>query len=282
MATTPHLTRYASQDVTLLGDARRPGGVTLAFTERTGGCSQAPYASLNLGDACGDDPAAVSRNRKRVLDALGVGSLAPLLVNPRQVHGATVLVVDDNAPEAVAAVQGQAREGADAIVCVVPNVPVLLCFADCVPVILAAEGGFAVIHSGWKGTMARISARALRVLTSQLGCTAADVCCYIGPHVAAQSYEVSPEMAAQFAEAFGPDVIVGERNLDLGHAVRMTLEQEGVRPEAISDDCPDTARTTDRFFSYRAENGMCGRHGAVAVMTSSDDGGHEGEVSTHA
>lgn len=48
------------------------------------------------------------------------------------------------------------------------NVPVLLCFADCVPVVLVAPGGFAVVHSGWKGTIARISAKA---------CQAALRCC---------------------------------------------------------------------------------------------------------
>ena len=53
------LTRQTSCGVTLLSDETRPGGVTLAFTERTGGASSAPYASLNLGSRCGDDPAHV-------------------------------------------------------------------------------------------------------------------------------------------------------------------------------------------------------------------------------
>ena len=53
----PSLTRYVANGVTLLGDTSRPGGVTFAFTERTGGVSKAPYASLNLGSRCGDDPA---------------------------------------------------------------------------------------------------------------------------------------------------------------------------------------------------------------------------------
>ena len=48
------LTRQTSGGVTLLTDESRPGGVTLAFTERTGGASSTPYASLNLGARCGD------------------------------------------------------------------------------------------------------------------------------------------------------------------------------------------------------------------------------------
>ena len=66
----PSLTRYVANGVTLLGDTSRPGGVTFAFTERTGGVSKAPYASLNLGSRCGDDPACVAENRARALAAL--------------------------------------------------------------------------------------------------------------------------------------------------------------------------------------------------------------------
>ena len=56
--------------VTLVGGAS--GRVHLAFTERTGGVSKAPYESLNLGTHVGDDPVVVAENRRRVLAALGV------------------------------------------------------------------------------------------------------------------------------------------------------------------------------------------------------------------
>ena len=277
MVATPHLTRSTCQGVTLLGDARRPSGVSLAFTERTGGVSAAPFASLNLGDACGDDPAAVAENRRRVLVALGAEHLAGRLVNPKQVHGVDVVLIAEGTPEAVARAQREAREGADAVVCVAHDVPVLICVADCVPIVLVAEGGFAVVHSGWRGTEKRIVARALEVLVAQLGCTPHDVLCYVGPHIAAASYEISTELAACLASEFGAGVLVGERNFDLGAAVRTTLVEAGVPEEAIYDSDTDTATNTDRFFSYRADAGGCGRQGALAVMLSDDDE-HDGEV----
>lgn len=276
MATTPHMTRSAHEAVTLLGDACRPGGVTLAFTERTGGVSAHPFASLNLCDYCGDAPEAVAENRRRVLEAMGAGHLAARLVSPLQVHGTDVLVIDEGGDEAVARAQRLAREGVDAVVCVVRDVPVLLCYADCVPVVLVADGGFAVVHSGWRGTEGCISARALEQLVARLGCAPQDVRCYVGPHIAAASYEVSAELAERLAARFGRDVLVGERHLDLGAAVRATLVEAGVPAEAICDECPDTATTTDRFFSYRAEGGSCGRHGALAVMPGKTDASSEG------
>lgn len=275
MAITPHLTRYASQDVTLLGDVRRPGGVTLAFTERTGGYSLPPYASLNLGDACGDDERVVVANRRRLLGALGVSHLAPRLVNPRQVHGSEVLVITEGTDAAVARAQAASREGADAIVCAAADVPVLLCFADCVPVVLVADGAFAVVHSGWRGTIVRIAARALEQLCEVAGCTPSDVLCYVGPHIGADDYEVHADLAARFVSEFGPEVAIDGCHLDLGRAVRQTLVECGMTLGQISDECPSTASCTRRFFSFRAEGGTCGRIGAIAVLASDADEGSD-------
>lgn len=264
----PSLTRYVANGVTLLGDTSRPGGVTFAFTERTGGVSKAPYASLNLGSRCGDDPACVAENRARALAALDAEKIAASLVEPRQVHGDHVVVVDSSAPEALAAARAQAQAGADAIVCTVPGVPVLLCFADCVPVVLIAPGAFAVVHSGWRGTLARISAKAAAVLAEEVACETADICAYVGPHASAADYEVSADLLATFEDEFGTIVHTAEteRNLDLSAAIRCALTRVGLDSARILDACPSTVSNTDRFYSYRAEGGICGRHAAIAYL----------------
>ncbi len=242
------------------------GAVTAAFTERAGGVSKPPYASLNLGSHVGDDLSAVMENRRRVLDALGcVDDLDRLLV-PNQVHGDGVAVVCAGSPDELARVRGQIAEGADAIVCVAPHVPVMLCFADCVPVVLTCPGGFAVVHSGWKGTIARISAKAARVLCEASGCPASSVRVYIGPHILGDEYEVSQELMDRFRAEFDWDGAGGSRMLDLGRAIIQALAEAGVPRDAIFDLGLSTVRRNDRFFSYRAEEGVCGRHAAVAVM----------------
>lgn len=262
----PRLDRFTSLGVTLLGDRSRPCGVTLAFTERTGGVSAGPYASLNLGDACGDDPEAVAENRLRACRAIGAGGCADLLVNPRQVHGDHVVVVGSSERESLDGSVAEARAGADAVVCVAPGVPVLLCYADCVPVVLVAPGGFAVVHSGWRGTIARVSATALQELLAATGAEAGQVLAYVGPHIGTRDYEVSRELMGRFAGEFGADVDGGGCHLDLGLCVRRTLEGAGVAREAIASAGVSTASATDRFFSHRAEHGRTGRHGAIAFI----------------
>ena len=262
------LDRYQAGKVTLLADGSVPGGVTFAFTERTGGASVGDYSSLNLGDACGDDPSRVAENRRLALAAIGADAWAGSLVAPHQVHGDHVVRVTSGEADELLARQAEAREGADAVVCTVPRVPVLLCFADCVPVVVCAPGGFAVAHSGWRGTVARIAAKAARALMEETGCAAGELSAYVGPHVGAADYEVSPEIMERFVAEFGPSVDAGERHLDLGCAVRIALAEAGI-PEGAIASCDDsTASNVGRFFSYRAERGHCGRHAALAVMGS--------------
>ena len=261
------LGKYESHGVTLIG-AQCPGGVTLAFTERTGGVSEGAYASLNLGADCGDDAACVRENRARALAAIGAAGFEDALVNPLQVLGSRIVFVRPG--EGVSSAQAEAREGADAVVCTCPKVPVLLCSADCVLVILVAPGGFAVAHSGWRGTYERVAAKAARALASELGIEASQIRAYLGPHIREADYEVSPDLAESFVEAFGPGVSQDGRHLSLGSAIRAALASEGVT-ECV-DVCPDasTPRAASRFFSFRASGGACGRIGALAVMRADE------------
>ena len=164
----------------------------------------------------------------------------------------------------------KAAEGADAVVCTVPGVPVRLCFADCAPVVLVAPGGFAVVHSGWRGTLARISAKAARVLCERTGADVADVWAYVGPHVGAGDYEVSEELIGRFRGEFGARIEPSSRHLDLASAIGCALEEAGVAPGRVAWVGGSTASETDRFFSYRASGGHCGRHGAIALMPGTD------------
>lgn len=262
----PRLNRLSTHGVTFLGDAGRPGGVAFAFTERTGGVSGGPWSSLNLGACCGDDLAHVRENRRRALHALGAEGLLGRLVSPRQVHGDHVVVVSSATDVAISLAQAEAEAGADAIVCCARGVPVLLCFADCVPVVLISRGGFAVVHSGWRGTLAEISAMAVRVLKEVSAAEPKEFCAYLGPHIGAEDYEVSEELLGRFVDKFGDVVCAGERRLDLGAAVAASLEGAGLARQNVLDCAASTTRCPERFFSYRAQGGACGRHGALAVL----------------
>lgn len=262
--------RLVHDGVALETDRSAAGtGVTFCFSERLGGVSRGPYASLNMGGSTEDDPANVQENRRRLLAALGAEDLLGSIVRPGQVHGDAVARITDPAspiPEWVG-------RSCDGVVCTVPNVVPLLVFADCVPVVLVAPGGFAVVHSGWRGTYAQIARTAALALMEEAHCTADEVSAYIGPHISAQAYEVSEELAQRFSDRFGSQVVPYPRHLSLSRAIALSLGSLGVPQRRIVDCNLCTATLTDRFFSHRAEHGNTGRHGALAFIRGVRQGG---------
>ncbi|WP_080803560.1 polyphenol oxidase family protein [Arabiibacter massiliensis] len=267
----PHLSarRFGARLLPALTDDAlfEAAGVRVAFTGRAGGESEGPYASLNLGGHVGDDPAAVARNRELLLEALGAAGM-PLVV-PNQVHGDALAFVDDAAPHAVADAQARAAEGADAVAVSTADVAALLCFADCVPVVIASPTGrFAVAHAGWRGVMNGIAPKAVRALAAadapELGPDAA-ACynVYVGPHIHAECFETGPDVRARFVEGFGAACAPDERHVDLLAALSAGLAAVGVDPARIADAGICTMCAPDDYFSYRASGGVCGRHGAI-------------------
>lgn len=234
-------------------------GTRVFFTFRSGGVSSAPYSSLNLSHTVGDEEADVMENQRRLLSAFGAGGVDGL-VQPNQVHGNEVLVVDD-----VSETQRRARAGADGVVCTKAGVPVVLCFADCTPVILVApDGSFAVLHAGWRGAIADIAGIGLKKLAEQASCSPSDCNCYIGPRIGGCCYEVSQELLDRFVDEYGPACDAGARHLDLSAAVSASLVRAGADAARIADARLCTQCNTVLLYSYRAEDGVTGRHGAFA------------------
>lgn len=246
-------------------------GVRIAFTGCEGGVSSGPYASLNLGTHVSDDPSAVEENRSRLASALGAEAGA--LVVPHQVHGDRLVCIDDGAARDLAAVRADIASGCDGIVCTAHGVPVLLNFADCLPLVLVSPtGAFCVVHAGWRGALSGIAGAAARRLAGTdiaLEAVPSDKRCalfnaYIGPYIHAEAFETSSDVRDAFARRFGAAVAPDARHVDLGRAVAVDLAQAGVDPARICDADICTFQHSSKYFSYRRSGGVCGRHGAVA------------------
>ncbi len=248
-------------------------GITVAFTERTGGTSESPYASLNLAAHVGDDPDRVDANRDCVLEALQLGDLRGQLVTAEQVHCSRVRLVDasDAGSGAYAATGRPPLSATDALITEEPGLPLIMLYADCVPVVMVVVTPFpaiAIVHAGWRGALAGIVGKAARSLIDLTGAQASDILSYIGPHIGACCYEVDAQRISQFRSAFATISAVGCR-LDLGAVVREQLASVGVLASAVAcvDSC--TSDQTDRFFSYRA-SGVTGRHAALGAIAKGD------------
>ncbi|MCA9648688.1 MAG: peptidoglycan editing factor PgeF [Myxococcales bacterium] len=220
------------------------------FTTRRGGFSQGRYATLNMGGKWGDDPEAVRRNQEAV--AAAGGYAVEQLVRVKQVHGAAVLRASEVGPD---------RE-ADALWCHRDDGPCVVgvLTADCVPVLLADREGTAVaaVHSGWRGTVAGVSAAAVRALQGA-GVSPARLVVAIGPCIEQPAFEVGEEVACQFDDAFVERERWPKPHVDLVGVVRSQLLGLGVPPGSIVRVGGCTHDQPERYFSFRRDGAGIGQ-----------------------
>jgi len=230
-------------------------GFAHAFSLRTGGVSEGPFGTLNLGREVGDDPERVAENSARFRAELG----ARVVHEVSQVHGREVREVREDDP--VAALRALEADG---LVTGVRGRAVAVRTADCVPILLAhtGSGRVAAVHAGWRGVVARVLAAAVERLGDPARLLAA-----IGPHIRVGAFEVSPEVALEIAAAAhgAPVVVAGSRrpHVDLAVAVRAQLAALGVG--SVDDVGGCTHAEPERFFSHRRDRGETGRHLAAIV-----------------
>ena len=166
--------------------------------------------------------------------------IAPRFATARQVHGARVIVhsSDWEGWLRVAEADGHAApsRGTAAAVSI----------ADCVPVFLAhPAGATALLHSGWRGTVARILDAGVSAL-AQRGFAVAELRMHLGPAICGKCYEVSPDVYRQLTgkEVRAPTTV------DLRALLADRARQLGLRHVTISPSCTRCHR--ERFFSHRA------------------------------
>lgn len=230
-----------------------PDGVQAVSTTRLGGVSRGAWAGLNLGAACGDDPAAVAENRRRV-EALLPGRAHWL----KQVHSTRVIHL------------GQWREGIEADAAWTDRAGQVLAIqtADCLPVLLADRHArlVAAAHAGWRGLCEGVLPRLIRALPV----AAVDLRAWIGPGIDQAAFEVGPEVRAAFlttAPDLAPYFVPGRADrwqADLKAIAAAQLAGCGVG--AVQDCGLCTYADPERFFSYRRDR-VCGRMAGLIWLT---------------
>lgn len=247
-------------------------GIRHGISARLGGVSEAPFSSLNLGLHTGDHADRVVANRQRFAEAVGIDF--GKVVTAEQVHGDQVAAVEYSHAGRGAAVYQDALPAADALITNCQELPLMLFFADCVPVIIAdpIRGVVGISHAGWKGTVARIAAKTVTKMTEQFQTSPADCIAAIGPSIGPCCYEVDAPVVEILKDNFASweSLVVPSKEkqrwqLDLWEANRVQLLEVGVKSDNIHMSQVCTACNASLFFSHRADQGKTGRLGAVIM-----------------
>ena len=154
----------------------------------------------------------------------------------------------------------------DALLENTPGSVVAVKTADCIPVLLVDERlrAVAAVHAGWRGTAARIVARAVEAMGERFGTRPADLHAAIGPGIGPCCYEVGPEVAAQFPGQ--PRAGKPGGRLDLVDEAARQLADGGVTPARIHASYLCTRCRSDEFHSFRRDREAAGRmHSFVGI-----------------
>lgn len=134
---------------------------------------------------------------------------------------------------------------------------ILLLFFDPVKKVIANT------HSGWKGTLQRISVKTVEKMIKEYGCNPLDIICCICPSIRKCHFEVEKQVKDMFEKEFknleNLNDIIEEKikdkkwNIDTVLINQILLEKEGLKNENIIDSKLCSVCNSNLIHSYRVE-----------------------------
>jgi YfiH family protein len=231
------------------------GGIQHAFTTRQGG-----LGARNSGIKSPDDWNAVAH-------AFGISP--DRLVTVNQVHGDTVVTVDEKNYQGMRSVQ------ADGLITNERGIAIGIETADCVPILLIdpVTQAIGAVHAGWRSTVQKIVQKAIRKMQDEFGSDPSRMIAAIGPAIGPECYEVDEPVMGPVRQnfSFWNEVALsrgsGKWGLDLVKLNRRELLEAGLEEKNVHSLGMCTSCRKDLFYSFRVE-GRTGRMlSAVMIKT---------------
>ena len=240
-------------------------GLYNAFSTKIGGISTGQYESMNLSFTVGDDPANVVENFHIFANNAKIHTNS--MIYSHQTHTTNVMKVTKE-HGGMGIDRDRNYSDIDGIITNEPGLCLVTSYADCVPLYIVdpVKKAIGLSHAGWRGTVNNIAKNTVELMVREYGCNPADFKVFIGPSICAECYEVSEDVAEEFAKAYGKDVFEkilipkdnGKFKLNLHEANKRNFINEGVCSSniEITDVC--TCCNSEILFSHRATKGKRG------------------------
>jgi YfiH family protein len=235
-------------------------GITALFSLRTGGVSPPPFDSLNFGLGLGDTDVNIETNLDTLTTVSGLSSLPHQV---QQIHGDKLLWCKGSGTIH--------NDEADILLTDQTGTALAVRTADCLPILLAdpKTGIAAAVHAGWRGTAAQVAQTAVREMQSR-GVQTKDILACLGPCIGSCCFQIDTITADKLANS-APEAEFHIRRdpeitADLREINALQLIQCGLTDVHIERMNACTACDNRRFFSYRRDNKLAGRHLAVVAL----------------
>ena len=133
-------------------------------------------------------------------------------------------------------------------------------------------------HSGWKGTLQRISVKTVEKMVNEFGCKSEDIICCICPSIRKCHFEVDKDVKDLFEEEFkdlniskNTDIMEKQKykekwNIDTVLINKIILEKAGLKTENIIDSGLCSVCNKDLIHSFRVEKQGYGLNTALISL----------------
>lgn len=201
------------------------------------------------------------------------------IVKPNQAHTKNIKIMTEkvnmNAPD----FNLQEYAETDGLVTNKTNIALATTNADCILLLFfdPVKKVIANVHSGWRGTLQRISIEAVNKMKDEYGCNPEDIICCICPSIRKCHFKVHKDVQEPFYNEFKDlkeidEIIVpveGEDRwaIDTVKINQIILEQAGLRKENIIDCGICSVCNSDLIHSFRAEKEGYGLETALIELT---------------
>lgn len=213
---------------------------------------------------------------KKLATSVGIDYIN--IAKPNQSHTKNIKVVEKKVNGNEPDFNLKEYEQIDGLVTDKKNIALATTNADCILLLFfdPTKRVIANVHSGWRGTLQRISVETINKMKSQYGCNPADIICCICPSIIKCHFKVHKDVQEPFYNEFKElkeinEIIVPVENenrwsIDTVRINQIILEQVGLKKENIIDCGICSVCNSDLIHSYRVEKEVYGLETALIEL----------------
>ena len=189
------------------------------------------------------------------------------MVKPNQDHTDKIQIVEKHILENEPDFNLEVYDKTDGLITNKKDIALATTNADCILLLFfdPVNKVIANVHSGWRGTIQRVSVKTVQKMVNKFNCKPENIICCICPSIRKCHFEVENDVKEIFEKEFkdlkieqNNDIMEKQKdkekwNIDTVLINKILLEQEGLKQENIIDSGICSVCNSDLIHSYRVE-----------------------------